>query len=168
VAVLEAMQQYGKVPKLGAVQRWVRDADMAGSEGTTARVLDAILRCTMGPAAASPPAPAAGPLQGSITRHPPWRPAQEAASADAGVEQQREAAAAARAAEPSSADPTGTAAAAEPDNSTAAADDNTPPPPAAEQLRELVFEVPFQPGAGGPDAIHALPPATIRCVVPTA
>ena len=27
VTVLEAMQQYGKVPKLGAVQRWVRDAD---------------------------------------------------------------------------------------------------------------------------------------------
>jgi hypothetical protein len=30
VAVLEAMQQYGKVPKLGAVQRWVRDADQVG------------------------------------------------------------------------------------------------------------------------------------------
>ena len=27
VTILEAMQQFGKVPKLGAVQRWVRDAD---------------------------------------------------------------------------------------------------------------------------------------------
>lgn len=30
VIVLEAMQQFGKVPKLGAVQRWVRDADQVG------------------------------------------------------------------------------------------------------------------------------------------
>lgn len=28
--VLEAMQEHGKVPKLGAVQRWVRDADQVG------------------------------------------------------------------------------------------------------------------------------------------
>jgi hypothetical protein len=31
VTVLEAMQQYGKVPRLGAVQRWVRDADQVGA-----------------------------------------------------------------------------------------------------------------------------------------
>lgn len=34
VTGLEAMQQYGKVPRLGAVQRWVRDADQVGAACT--------------------------------------------------------------------------------------------------------------------------------------
>jgi hypothetical protein len=44
---LQAMACYNKVPKLGAIQRWVRDADQAGDEAVTARLIDAILRCTM-------------------------------------------------------------------------------------------------------------------------
>jgi hypothetical protein len=43
---LQAMACYNKVPKLGAIQRWVRDADQAGDEAVTARLIDAILRCT--------------------------------------------------------------------------------------------------------------------------
>jgi hypothetical protein len=31
-----------------------------------------------------------------------------------------------------------------------------------EQLRSLLYQVPFKAGAGGPDAIYAFPPNTIK------
>jgi len=44
IGSLAMMRRHGEVPKLGAVQRWVRDVDAAGLDDTALRVLDAILR----------------------------------------------------------------------------------------------------------------------------
>ena len=54
-AAVAALRQYplaGKAPKLGAIMRWVRQADQAGDEQLAAGLLDAIMR------AAAPAAPA--------------------------------------------------------------------------------------------------------------
>lgn len=48
---LEGMAQAGKQPKLGAIMRWVRQADQAGDEQVAAPLLDAIMRAA---AAAGP------------------------------------------------------------------------------------------------------------------
>lgn len=41
---LANMRSAGQTPKLGAVQRWVRDCDAAGEDPLAMRVLDGILR----------------------------------------------------------------------------------------------------------------------------
>lgn len=41
---LEALRASGRPPKLGAVQRWVRDADAAGDEALAAKLICAVLR----------------------------------------------------------------------------------------------------------------------------
>ncbi|KIY94225.1 hypothetical protein MNEG_13738, partial [Monoraphidium neglectum] len=65
VAQLDAMRAAGRPPKLGAVQRWVRDADAAGDEAVAARIICAVLRAAgaarTGEAAAAVAGPAAAP-----------------------------------------------------------------------------------------------------------
>jgi hypothetical protein len=81
MAFLAEMRSQGQVPKLGALQRWVRDCDAAqdGKSQTVSteilRVLDAILR-TADPsmvAAANPGAEAEHPIR----MHPVWSPSVE-------------------------------------------------------------------------------------------
>lgn len=145
--ILEAMTACGKLPKLGAIQRWVRDADQAGCEAVTARLIDAICRSTMPPGAKSAsPAPAATAtaadvLKGSTKQHPPWRSPLAADAATAG---------------PSSA-------LAPPLQQQAG--NQLAQPQQLEQLMDyanLFYQVPFAPGSGGPDAIHSYPPGTIQ------
>jgi hypothetical protein len=45
---LQALRRAGEVPKLGAVQRWVRLADLVGEETKCAALLAAILRAVPG------------------------------------------------------------------------------------------------------------------------
>ncbi|KAI8921974.1 hypothetical protein DFJ77DRAFT_5872 [Powellomyces hirtus] len=75
--LLEEMRERGVVPKLGALQRWVRDCDAVGSaEGgldgaeEVLRVLDAVLR-TSDPEMVPKPT---GEDEGVVQRHPPWAP----------------------------------------------------------------------------------------------
>ena len=46
---LRSMRAAGQVPKLGAVQRWVRLADLSGREDLAAALLDAVMRTAAGP-----------------------------------------------------------------------------------------------------------------------
>eukprot|EP00760_Papus_ankaliazontas_P001542 PhM_4_TR10503/c0_g1_i2/m.69783 len=76
---LEAMRRTGELPKLGAVQRWVRDCDAADAAGgddcNAILVLDAILR-TAAPEqigrAPTDPALLANAERGVLIRYPPW------------------------------------------------------------------------------------------------
>ncbi|EFJ43859.1 hypothetical protein VOLCADRAFT_95944 [Volvox carteri f. nagariensis] len=91
--MLERMQHAAEaeVPKLGAIMRWVRAADLAGTEAVAAKLLAAIMRVAAGPQphpAASDANPdaaaaAAGPNAADrdnagtmlpVRRFPPWRP----------------------------------------------------------------------------------------------
>ncbi|KAF6266305.1 hypothetical protein COO60DRAFT_446465 [Scenedesmus sp. NREL 46B-D3] len=155
---LQAMARHSKVPKLGAVQRWVRDADQAGDDAVTARLIDAILRCTMpreqqqragkqkmdalqaDTAAAA--AAASDVLAGTIKRHPAWLPQLPAAAA------------AGDSAEGSKPQEDDQQQQQQQQQEDAAAQQVLP------NYAELVYQVPFQPGAGGPDAIHAYPPSS--------
>ncbi|KAI9106082.1 hypothetical protein DFS34DRAFT_602171 [Phlyctochytrium arcticum] len=74
LSALAEMRERGQTPKLGALQRWVRDCDAVGSEEgldgdpQVLRVLDAILR-TADPSMVPP---ATGQENRAIRRHPPW------------------------------------------------------------------------------------------------
>lgn len=78
LSLLKEMRKAGVIPKLGSIQRWVRLADLSGKESTSASLLDAIMRSTMGPksGAGASSLAEAGPFkaEGSIARYPPWAP----------------------------------------------------------------------------------------------
>jgi hypothetical protein len=89
VRLLELMRKAGKAPKLGAIQRWVRDADAAGDEAVAARVICAVLRAAEGlPSAATvqqqqaeeEAAAVAAPAGAAVIRHAPWCPPPPAAA----------------------------------------------------------------------------------------
>ncbi|GFR47192.1 hypothetical protein Agub_g8784 [Astrephomene gubernaculifera] len=79
-----------EIPKLGAVMRWVRVADLAGTEAISAKLLAAIMRVSGGPrpglaasqaapnapeaAASSPETATDGSSYIPVRRFPPWRP----------------------------------------------------------------------------------------------
>lgn len=151
VAHLRAMRAARRAPKLGAVQRWVRDADAAGSEEVAARVICAVLRAAeagdaaaggsgaAGAAKAPPPLPPLPPPNGKgaarqppVVRHPPWSPPPP---------------------------PPPVTAAAAPAAATA---DTTSPAPALGQF----YEIPRAPGAGGADSFVTGAPVKIFAYPP--
>ncbi|KAG2450506.1 hypothetical protein HYH02_005007 [Chlamydomonas schloesseri] len=105
--MLEKQQSAGQaeVPKLGAIMRWVRAADLAGTEATAAKLLAGIMRVASGPQPAATAAGGAGTGKGDgnggepstsgqdaadgaatgggaipVRRFPPWRPPPAAGS----------------------------------------------------------------------------------------
>jgi hypothetical protein len=101
---LKSMREAKQVPKLGAVQRWVRLADLTGKESLAATLLDSIMRTATGrpegtaaatAAVAGEEEEGAGPspsVDGSIRRHPAWCPPAAAAVDPEPVRQAAEAA----------------------------------------------------------------------------
>jgi pentatricopeptide repeat protein len=135
--LLDGMRRAGKAPKLGAIQRWVRDADAAGDEAVAARVICGVLRsaevAVEGGASAVPPskqqqqqeeeeAAAVDAAAAAVIRHAPWSPPPNPTAPAAG------------------------AAAAGP--ATPNAPTSTPPPP-------KFHRIPRAPGAGGADSFVA-------------
>eukprot|EP00448_Togula_jolla_P012709 CAMPEP_0170616862 /NCGR_PEP_ID=MMETSP0224-20130122/26096_1 /TAXON_ID=285029 /ORGANISM="Togula jolla, Strain CCCM 725" /LENGTH=707 /DNA_ID=CAMNT_0010942687 /DNA_START=17 /DNA_END=2137 /DNA_ORIENTATION=+ len=59
-----------KRPKLGAYQRWVRELDVAEGDAREVAVLDAIMRLASG----VPPSQVPPPLEGTLSRVPPFLP----------------------------------------------------------------------------------------------
>ncbi len=83
LALMRALRAAGERPRLGALQRWTRDVDLAlggaGGEALALRLLDGVLRVAARlplppqPAPLPPPAAAAA-AAARLTRHPLWEP----------------------------------------------------------------------------------------------
>eukprot|EP00759_Apiculatamorpha_spiralis_P012002 PhF_6_TR19100/c0_g1_i1/m.28098 len=70
---LAAMRRSGEIPKLGAVQRWVRDVDAAGQNDETALlVLDAVIRTAAPEQIGTEPTPKELITDSVLIKCPPW------------------------------------------------------------------------------------------------
>jgi hypothetical protein len=144
---LAAMRAAGKPPKLGAVQRWVRDADSAGDERVAAQLICAVLRAAdagkapAGGTTADAAAVASAKGQPPVRRFPPWLPPDPTP--------------------PETAQPAAAAAGTPP----AAAGPTSPSPPAA---APAFHEIPRAPGAGGADSFVTGAPVPIFAYPPGA
>lgn len=72
LALLRELRATGERPRLGALQRWTRDVDLAPDGGVALRLLDGVLRVAA--RLPLPPPPAAPPAAARLTRHPLWAP----------------------------------------------------------------------------------------------
>jgi len=155
---LKDMTAAGRPPKLGAVQRFIRDADCAGDEAVAAQLICAVLRAAScgavgaggakqggsgsnsGEATPAPAAPAGS--HPPVRRFPAWCPPLDPAAAAAGGDSQQQQQ------DPEPAAPV--------------------QPAAAPQSAPMFFEVQRAPGAGGADSFVTGAPVPIFSYPPGA